>query len=78
VTGDNYLLRLAASDGKQIYAALISTTTFIPGAEVWKKAIGGVSGQSLKVTLLRASYSGGTITAGPFVASTPITLVAGP
>lgn len=78
VTGDNYLLRLAASDGKQIYAALISTTTFTPGAEIWKKAIAGVSGQSLKVTLLRASYSGGTITAGPFVSSTPITFVAGP
>jgi hypothetical protein len=78
VTGDNYLLRLAGSDGKQIYAALISTTTFTPGAEVWKKSIAAVSGQTLKVTLLRASYSGGTITAGPFVGSKPITFVAGP
>jgi hypothetical protein len=78
VTGDNYLLRLSAGDGKQIYAALISATTFTPGAEIWKKAIAAVSGQSLKVTLLRASYSGGTITSGPFVSSKPITFVAGP
>jgi hypothetical protein len=77
VTGDNYLLRLRSSDGKQIYAALLSVTTFTPTADVWQKALAGHGGQPLNLTLLRASYSGGTITAGPFVSGKAITFTAG-
>jgi hypothetical protein len=78
VTGDNYLLRLSGNGDKQLYAALLSTPTFTPSAEVWKKAIGGVTGQTLKLTLLRANYSGGTITSGPFVSSKVVTFTAAP
>lgn len=78
VTGDNYLVRLSGADNKQIYAALASVPAFTPGADAWKKALTGQSGQTLHLTLLRASYTGGTITAGPFVASKSTTFSVGP
>ncbi len=79
VTGDNFLLRLSrAGDSSVAYAALASVTSFTPDGEVWKKAMQGRAGQTLTVTLLRAYYSGGTITNGPFVSSEPVSFTVGP
>jgi hypothetical protein len=78
VTGDNYLFRLSTSDNKQIYAALLSVTTFTPGVAAWIKAFAGLAGQSVHLTLLRASYTGGTITAGPFVSSKTVSFTVAP
>jgi hypothetical protein len=79
VTGDNYLLRLTKEgDSKPAYAVLSSVTSFTPNANVWKAAMNGRAGQKLKLTLIRAGYSGGTITSGPFVPATMTTFTVAP
>jgi hypothetical protein len=79
VTGDNYLIRLTREgDAAPAYSALISVPSFTPTEAVWSKAMQGRAGQTMKVTLIRAFYSGGTITDGPFVGSQSPTLVVGP
>jgi hypothetical protein len=79
VTGDNYLLRLTKDgESKPAYAALSSVKTFTPSATVWKAAMNGRSGQSLKLTLIRAGYNGGTVTSGPFVPAQATTFTVGP
>jgi hypothetical protein len=78
VTGDNYLVRLGTGDNPQIYAALTSVTTFTPNPAIWKKALAGRAGQTVTLTLLRASYSGGTITDGPFAGGQVVSFTIGP
>jgi hypothetical protein len=78
VTGDNYLLRLTrAGERRPIYSALLSVTSFTPGAEPWRKALAGRKGQTLTLTILRAGLAGGRVTIGPFASSQPASFTAG-
>lgn len=79
VSGDNFLLRLTRDgDSKPAYSALASVTSFTPTAAAWTKAMQGRAGQTLKVTLMRAFYSSGTITDGPFVGTQATSFVVAP
>jgi hypothetical protein len=79
VTGDNYLLRLMKDgESKPAYAALASVTNFTPTATVWQAAMKGRTGQTLKLTLIRAGYSAGTVTTGPFVGTGTVTFTVAP
>ncbi len=79
VTGDNYLLRLTKDgESKPAYAVLASVTSFTPNATVWAAAMKGRAGQTLRLTLIRAGYSGGTITTGPFVPAQMTSFTVGP
>ncbi|HEY0705211.1 MAG TPA: hypothetical protein VGG33_00340 [Polyangia bacterium] len=79
VTGDNYLIRLTREgDASPAYSTLVSVPSFSPTPAVWAKAMQGRAGQTLKVTIIRAFYSGGTITDGPFIGTQVPTLVVGP
>ena len=69
VSGDNFLVRLiAARDGRPVYTALVSVTSFTPGTQRWQAAMAGRKGETLNLTLLRAGLEGGRVTIGPFVA----------
>lgn len=79
VNGENFLLRVTAEgDSAPLYAAQLSVTSFTPGAEAWRRALGGVAGRTVTVTVLRAIYGKGTITNGPFAATTPARFTVGP
>jgi hypothetical protein len=78
VNGDNFLFRLAKEgNSKALYTAQLSVTSFTPNAARWSKALAGLAGQTVVVTLARAVYSKGSITNGPFVASTPYKFTVG-
>lgn len=79
VSGNNFLLRLTSTtDNKRVYAALSSVTSFTPDAETWRKALEGRNGQTLRVTLLRAVYTGGVIRGGPFAGHPNMMFSVGP
>jgi hypothetical protein len=78
VTGDNFLLRLTREgDPKPVYTALVSVTSFTPRAEAWRKALEGRSGQTLKLSLIRAGLTGGRVTSGPFRTTQTVTFTVG-
>jgi hypothetical protein len=80
VNGQNYLFRVTpeGNDKKVLYTALLSVTSFTPAADRWSKALSGMSGKAVNLTLASAVYSGGNITNGPFVATAPIRFTVGP
>ena len=79
VSGDNFLLRLTRDGDRQAaYSALTSVTDFTPTAATWAKALQGRAGQTLRLTLIRAFYSGGAITDGPFVGNQVASFVVAP
>jgi hypothetical protein len=79
VTGDNFLLRLNQGDEpRPIYSALVSVTSFTPRAASWSRAMKGRAGQTVTVSLVRAGFTGGRVTSGPFVGSAAMTLNVGP
>jgi hypothetical protein len=70
VTGDNYLFRVRREgEENPLYTAHLSVTSFTPGQAKWSKALAGLAGQTVVITVARAIYSRGTITNGPFVSS---------
>lgn len=72
VTGDNYLVQLRTAAGKRsVYSALLSVTTFTPNESAWRDAVAPFAGQELELVIMRAIYSGGTISNGPWVAGEP-------
>jgi hypothetical protein len=80
VNGQNYLFRVTpeGNDKKVLYTALLSVTSFTPSADRWSKALSGMSGKAVTLTLASAVYSGGNITNGPFVATAPLRFTVGP
>lgn len=79
VSGENFLFRVTAEGGgAPLYTAQLSVTSFTPGAEPWRKALMGRVGQTVTITLARATYSKGTITAGPYVSSAVLRFAVGP
>lgn len=78
VDGPNYLLRIADSADKTIYTALLSVTSFTPKADVWRKAMSGRGGQTVRVTIQRGMFVRGNIMEGPFVQKQPFTLTVAP
>lgn len=80
VNGQNYLFRVTPeNDSKKVlYTALLSVTSFTPTADRWSKALSGMNGKSISLTLASAVYSGGNITNGPFVATAPIKFTVAP
>ncbi len=72
VSGENYLLRLRRpGEAGSVYTALLSVPSFTPDAAVWRARVGGRIGQTLELVLVRAGFSRGDVTDGPFV-SAPI------
>jgi hypothetical protein len=74
VDGANYLLRISDAEGKAIYTALLSVTSWKPKEENWKRVMSGRGGQSVRVSIQRAMFVRGGIMEGPFVGKQPITL----
>jgi hypothetical protein len=78
VTGDNFLFRLErAGEAKPAYTALVSVTSFTPRAEAWKRALNGRAGQTLTVKVIRAGFTGGRVTSGPFQSTQAVTFTVG-
>ena len=78
VNGPNYVLRISDSDGKSLYSALLSVTSFKPKDDLWRKALGGRRGQSVRVTIQRGEFVRGNIMQGPFVQKQPFSLTVRP
>jgi hypothetical protein len=67
VSGDLFLLRLS-HQGKPVYTAVLSVTSFTPRAETWRAKLAGREGQTLDLALVRATFSNNRIEAGPHAA----------
>jgi hypothetical protein len=79
VSGVNYLFRFEDPESKAaIYTAVLSVTSFTPNAAKWSAKLAGRQGQPIQLTLMRAVFTAGTITDGPFVATTKTTYTVGP
>jgi len=79
-SGENYLFRLfdPRHPERVAYEAVLSVTKFSPDFAIWRKKMDGRIGQDLTLTLMRAVFSQGRITEGPFVRSVPSTFVFSP
>ena len=78
VTGDNVLLRLVPSgQTKPIYTALLSVSTFTPGAEVWKRIMTPRKGQALQLFLLRSVLVDGRVMDGPYQSPNVVSFTVG-
>jgi len=77
-SGDKYMLRLETSTGEAVFTAMLSVTTYTPDAAKWSQKMSSRQGQTLTVTLLRATFSGEAIAAGPFKATPAPTFMIGP
>ena len=77
-SGDKYLLRLETSTGDAVFTAMLSVTTYTPDAAKWSQKLAGKQGQTLTLTLMRATFSGEAIAAGPFKATPAPTFTVGP
>jgi hypothetical protein len=75
-SGDKYLLRLENGAGVALFTAMLSVTTYTPDAAKWSQKLAGKS--AVKVTLMRATFSGEAIAAGPFKATPAPNFVVGP
>ena len=79
ISGENYLLRLVhPGESKPVYMAMLSVTSFTPDAAIWTHNLAGRSGQTLVLTVERASFLMGDITEGPYVQPAPISLTVTP
>jgi hypothetical protein len=77
-SGDKYLLRLQTSSGDPVFTAMLSVTTYTPDAEKWAQKLSSREGQTLTLTLMRATFSGEAIAAGPFLTTPAPTFLIGP
>jgi hypothetical protein len=78
-SGENYLFRITrAGDSTPLYRALLSVTSFQPDPAIWRRALSGRNGQTVSVTIERATFSGGSINEGPYVQSPPYSFPVGP
>jgi hypothetical protein len=77
VSGDNYLFRVNDGD-TTVYTALLSVTSFTPGAAAWKRALDGRLDHPVTITIERATFSTGSITLGPYLATIAPTFSVGP
>ena len=77
-SGDKYMLRLETSSGDPVFTAMLSVTTYTPDAAKWSAKLAGKQGQTLTLTLMRATFSGEAIAAGPFKATPAPTFTVGP
>jgi hypothetical protein len=77
-SGDKYLLRLQTSSGDAVFTAMLSVTTYTPDAAKWAQKMSSRQGQTLTVTLMRATFSGQAIAAGPFMTTPAPTFMIGP
>ena len=77
-SGDKYLLRLQTSSGDPVFTAMLSVTTYTPDAAKWAQKMASRDGQTLTVTLMRATFSGQAIAAGPFMTTPAPTFLIGP
>ena len=77
-SGDKYLLRLQTSSGAAVFTAMLSVTTYTPDAAKWSAKLASHEGQTLTLTLMRATFSGEAIAAGPFVTTPAPTFMVGP
>jgi hypothetical protein len=77
-SGDKYLLRLQTSSGDPVFTAMLSVTTYTPDAAKWAQKVSSREGQTLTVTLMRATFSGQAIAAGPFMTTPAPTFLIGP
>jgi len=77
-SGDKYLLRLQTSSGDPVFTAMLSVTTYTPDAAKWSAKLASRQGQTLTLTLMRATFSGEAIAAGPFIATPAPTFMVGP
>ena len=77
-SGDKYLLRLQTSSGDAVFTAMLSVTTYTPDAAKWAQKMASRQGQTLTVTLMRATFSGQAIAAGPFMTTPAPTFLIGP
>lgn len=77
-SGDKYLLRLQTSSGAAVFTAMLSVTTYTPDATKWAQKMSGRQGQTLTLTLMRATFSGQAIAAGPFATTPAPTFTVGP
>jgi len=68
-SGDKYMLRLETSTGDAVFTAMLSVTTYTPDAAKWSAKLAGKQGQTLTLTLMRATFSGEAIADGPFKAT---------
>ena len=79
ISGENYLLRLShPGESKPVYMAMLSVTTFTPDAAIWSRKLAGRAGQTLVLTVERASFLMGDITQGPYVQPAPISFTVTP
>lgn len=77
-SGDKYLLRLQTSSGEPVFTAMLSVASYTPDATKWAQKLGSRRGQSLTLTLMRATFNGAAIAAGPFLATPAPTFMIGP
>lgn len=79
-SGENYYLRLynVRTPEKIAYDAVLSVNEFVPSLPAWRKSMDSRNGQEVEIVVLRATFAGGTITEGPFVAATPSRFAVGP
>jgi hypothetical protein len=77
VSGDLYLVRLVDKD-TTVYTALTAVRSFTPGAAAWKKALDGRIDHGITITVERAVFSTGSITQGPYLATSAPTFTVGP
>jgi hypothetical protein len=78
VDGLNYLLKISDAGDKNVYSALLSVTSFSPKEDLWRKAMAGRGGQTLRVTIQRALFVRGGIMDGPFINKQPFSLTVAP
>jgi hypothetical protein len=70
VNGENFLFRLTVPGrATPVYTALLSVTRFSPDPTRWTRALAGLVGRRVSLTLARAVFARGMITNGPFVAA---------
>ena len=60
-----------------VFTAMLSVTTYTPDAAKWSAKLANRQGQTLTLTLMRATFSGEAIAAGPFIATPAPTFMVG-
>ena len=79
MSGENYLLRVTRTgDSTSLYTAMLSVTSFMPDAAIWRRALSGRNGQTVSVTILRSVFLRGSINEGPYVQPQPYSFTIGP
>jgi hypothetical protein len=80
LNGENYLLRVTniKTPSRHAYQAVLTVNTFIPDRELWVDKMSSRIGLVVDVTVARAVFTNGVITAGPFVSSRVVEMMISP